>query len=81
MGDLDGRVGMKALTPLSWCEFRGVAMGQDVDSCDMFAGLRIEGMAFCEAHGELISKAIEDSGVQLVQDLAMDEPKKLRKGA
>lgn len=56
-------------------------MGQDVDSCDMFAGIRIEGMAFCEAHGELIGKAIEDSGVQLVQDLAPDEPRKLKRGA
>lgn len=66
MGDVDGR--MKALTPLAWCDFRGVAGGQEVDSCDNFAARRVEGMPFCEGHAELIGSAIADSGVELIKD-------------
>lgn len=62
MGDLDGR--LKALTPLRYCEFR-ITTGEDHE-CSIFAGELVHGMSFCEGHAELIHKAIDDSGVDLV---------------
>lgn len=57
---------MKALIPLKYCEYR-VSNGESVDVCPIFAGHHVEGMSFCEGHGELVAKAIEDSGVELIR--------------
>lgn len=64
MGLLDGR--LKALDPLRYCEYR-LSAHEDGDICTIFAGELIKGMAFCDGHAELISKAIEDSGVEMVK--------------
>ncbi len=62
MGHLHGR--MKALTPLVYCEFR--PQHEDNVNCAIFAGELVHGMAFCEGHAQLVTKAVEDSGVELV---------------
>lgn len=56
---------MKALIPLRYCEFR-ISSGQDVDICATFAGELVHGLAFCEGHAELIARAMDDSGVELI---------------
>ncbi len=56
---------IKALDPLRYCEFR--KSHEDSDICNIFAGELVKGMAFCEGHAELVNKAIEDSGVELVK--------------
>lgn len=55
---------MKALTPLRYCEFR--LSGNEEGICATMAGVLVHGMAFCEGHGTLVEKGIEDSGVELV---------------
>ncbi len=71
---------MKALTPLSWCEYRGSLQGSEVDACAFLAARRVEGMPFCDGHATLVEKALEDNAVELVADAAV-VPQKLRKGA
>lgn len=55
---------MKALTPLRYCEFR--LSGNEEGLCPVLAGQLVHGMAFCEGHGGLVEKAIEDTGVELI---------------
>lgn len=64
MGLLDGE--LKALVPLRYCDYR-LSAHEDGEICTIFAGEIVEGMAFCDGHAELITKAIGDSGVELVK--------------
>ncbi len=68
---------MKVLTPFVYCEFRG--QGEDV-SCQRFSSGRVEGMAFCDGHVELVSKLLGDSGVDLVKDEIVVLGRKARGG-
>lgn len=56
---------MKVLTPFVFCEFKSG------EGCERFASGRVEGMAFCEGHVELVTKLLGDSGVDLVKDSVM----------
>ncbi len=60
-------INMKAITPLRYCDFR-MSGNEDTDVCTKFAAEILHGMPLCEGHHELVAKAIEDSGVDLVKE-------------
>ncbi len=65
---------MRILTPLRYCESRGMSAYENEGDCTQFASSVIHGMPFCEHHGDFVKRAIDDEGVELVKD----SDKKLR---
>ncbi len=58
---------MKILTPFIYCSFR-LSGNDDTSECTRLASERVEGMAFCDGHVELVNKLIGDSGVEFLKD-------------
>ncbi len=58
---------MKILTPLRYCAFR-LSGGEEDSKCPRFASGVVEGMVFCQGHVDLVTKALDDEGIELVED-------------
>lgn len=59
---------MLILKPLRYCQSRGMSAYEQEGDCSTFAAKVVEGMSFCEHHGNLIVRGLEDSGAELITE-------------